>query len=105
VNLTLPCEGRLKDKLHRFQSRAARAVTGANYNICTADIIQTLSWDTLDARRLLTKSTLMYKILNDYTAPKHRNSFLEGMQIRLITKSNEIKSSATDLTLPKRRTI
>ena len=103
--LSLPCEGRLKDKLQRFQSRAARALTGTNYNICTADIIQTLSWHTLDARRLRAKSTLMYKILNDDTAPKLRNSFLEGMLIRLITKNNEIKNSATDLTLPKGRTI
>ena len=39
-------------------------------------IIQALSWDTFDARRLRAKSTLMYKILNDDTAPNLRNSFV-----------------------------
>ena len=59
------CGNLLKGKLQRFQSRAGRVLTGANYDIHSADIIQTLSWDTLDARRLRAKSTLMYKILND----------------------------------------
>jgi len=40
------------------KSRAGRVLTGANYDIRSADIIQTLSWDTLDARRLRAKSTL-----------------------------------------------
>ena len=66
------CGKLLKDKLQRFQSRAAR--------VLIIYIIQTLSWDTLDARRLRAKSTLIYKILNDDTAPN---------------------LSATDLTLPK----
>ena len=52
-----------------------------------SDIIQTLSWDTLDARRLLVKSTSMYKILNSNTAPNLRTLLLEGMLIRLITIS------------------
>ena len=46
------CGRLLKDKLQRFPSRAARVLTGANYDIRSADIILTLSWDTLDARRL-----------------------------------------------------
>jgi len=46
----------------------------------------------------------MYKILNNDTAPKLRNSFLEGMLIRLIIKNIEIVNSVTDVTLlkPKR---
>ena len=58
------------------QSRSARVLTGANYDILSVDIIQTLYWDTLNARRLRAKSTLMYKILNDDTAPNLRNSFV-----------------------------
>ena len=46
------CRKFLKDKLQRFQFRAARVLTGANYDICFADVIQTLSWDTPDARWL-----------------------------------------------------
>jgi len=64
-----------KDKLQRFQSRAARVLSGAHYDIRSADIIQTLSWDTLDARRLRAKSTLMYKILNDDIASNLKELF------------------------------
>ena len=80
------CGKLLKDKLQRFQSRAARGLSGANYDIRSADIIQTLSLDTLDKRRLCAKSTLMYKILNDDTTPNLRNSLLEGMLIYSFNK-------------------
>ena len=83
-----------KDKLQRFQSRAARVLTGANYDIRSADIIRTLFWDTFDAR-LRAKSTLMYEILNDDTAPNLRNSFARG------NADYHLRNSATDLTLPK----
>ena len=43
------CGKLLKDKLKRFQSRAARVLTSANYDIRSADVIQTISWETLDA--------------------------------------------------------
>ena len=87
-----------KDKLQRFQSRAARVLTGANYDIRSVDIIQALSWDTLDERRLRAKSSLMYKILNDDTAPNLRNSFVR----RNVEQTNyHLRNSATDLTLPK----
>ena len=88
------CGKLLKDKPQRFQSRAVRVLTGANYDIRSADIIQTLSWDTLDARRLRAKSTLIYEILNDDTAPNLRNSFVRR-------NVDHLRNSATDLTLPK----
>ena len=53
------CGKLLKDKLQTFQSRASRVLTNANYDIRSADIIQTLSWDTFDAKRLRAKSTLV----------------------------------------------
>jgi len=90
----------LKDKLQRFQSRAARALTGANYDIRSADIIQILSCNTLDARRHRAKSTLIYKILNDDTAPNLRSSFVR----RNVDQTDyHLRNSATDLTLPKRK--
>jgi len=82
------CGKLLKDKLQRFQSRAPGVLISANYDIRSADIIQILSWDTFHARRLRAKSTLMYKILNDDTAPNLKSSFvIEGMLIRVITIS------------------
>ena len=59
----------LRDNLQRFQSRAARVLTGANYDTRSADLLNMLSWDTLENRRSGAKSVLMYKILNDHTAP------------------------------------
>ena len=69
------CGKLLKDKLQRFQSRDARVLTGASYDIRSTDIIQTLSCDTLDARLLRAKSTSMYKMLNDDTASNLKNCF------------------------------
>ena len=92
------CGKLLKDKLQRFQSRAARVLTGANYNIRSTDIIQTLSFDTLDARRLRAKSTLMYKILNDDNALNLWNSFVRR---NVDPTDYHLRNSATDLTLPK----
>ena len=46
------CGKLLKDKLQLFQSRVARVLTGASYGICSADLIDSLSWQTLDDRRL-----------------------------------------------------
>ena len=43
------CGKLLKDKLKRFQSRVDRVLTSANYDIRPADVILTISWDTLDA--------------------------------------------------------
>ena len=88
----------LKDKLQRFQSRAASVLTEANCDIRSADIIQTLSWAPLDARRLRAKSTLIYEILNDGTAPNLRKSFVR----RNVDQTDyHLRNGATDLTLPK----
>ena len=57
-----------------------------------------LSWDTLENRRSGAKSVLMYKILNDRTAPGLRGSFVR----REIGQTNyNLRNTATDLTLPK----
>ena len=50
------CDKLLKDKLYRFQSRAARVLTGASYEIHSADLIDSLFWQTLDDRRRCAKS-------------------------------------------------
>ena len=79
------CGKLLKDKLQRFQSRAARVLTGASYDIRSADLIDSLSRQTLDDGRRCAKLFLMYKILNDNTFLGLRPLLWEGMSIRLIT--------------------
>ena len=92
------CGKLLRDKLQRFQSRAARVLTGANYDTRSADLLNMLSWDTLENRRSGAKSVLMYKILNDHTAPGLRGSFVR----REIDQTNyHLRNTATDLTIPQ----
>ena len=38
----------LKEKLQKYQNRAARILTGATYDIRTADVFETLAWETLE---------------------------------------------------------
>ena len=45
------CGKVLKEKLQKYQSRAARVITGATFDIRTADIFLTLGWENLDTRR------------------------------------------------------
>ena len=92
------CGKLLKDKLQRFQTRAARVISGANYDTHSVDLFNMLSWDTLEHRRTGAKSVLMYKILNDHTAPGLRGSFVR----REIDQTNYyLRNTVTDLSLPK----
>ena len=73
--LPIRCKLYIKDKLQKFQSRAARVITGTIYEIRSADVLETLVWENLDIRRSYTKSVLIYKILNEHTAPNLKGSF------------------------------
>ena len=53
------CNQQLKDKLQKFQNRAARIITGASYEIRSADVLRSLAWENLETRRRTTKSILM----------------------------------------------
>jgi 2-keto-4-pentenoate hydratase/2-oxohepta-3-ene-1,7-dioic acid hydratase in catechol pathway len=53
----------------KFQNRAARIIAGASYEIESAVVLETLGWETLKRGSQKMKSILLYKILNDYTAP------------------------------------
>ena len=43
------CGKHLLDKLQKFQNRTARIITG--YEIDSADVLETLGWETLKSRR------------------------------------------------------
>ena len=65
------------EKLQKYLSRAARVLTGASYDIRTADVFETLAWETLEIRRDYLKSMFTYKILNNLAAPNLNNLFLK----------------------------
>ena len=56
------CNKQLKDKLQKYQNRAARIIAGARYEIRSADVLRSLAWENLETRRtniyLCTKSRL-----------------------------------------------
>ena len=88
----------LKDKLQKCQSRAARVITGATYDIRSADVLETLSLENLNARRLYIKSVFMYRIFNNYTAPTPKESFHKLCEYQ---KTYNIRNTNTDLPLPQ----
>ena len=64
-------------------------------------MLKNLKWNTLETRRFYTKATLMYKILNDLSAPQLSNSFVK------LNDSNinyNLRNIETDLALPKPNT-
>ena len=69
------CGASLKQKLQRFQNRAARVLTGASYDTNSSDLLQSLSWKNLETRFKLNKVVLVYNILGSGTAPCLRGAF------------------------------
>ena len=45
------CSAYLKEKRQRFRNGAGRIICGANYEINSADVLQSLGWQTLEERR------------------------------------------------------
>ena len=92
------CGKTLQDKLQKFQSRAARVITRASHDIRYADVLDALGWQTLDVKRLENKLIIMYKILNNHTAPNLNECFWKRHTIQ---SNYDLRSSDTDLCLPK----
>ena len=88
------CGKTLQDKLQKFQSRAARVITGASYDIRSTDVLDALGWQTLDVKRLENKLIMMYKILNNHTAPNLNECFCKRNTIQ---SNYDLRSSDTDL--------
>ena len=91
----------LKEKLQKYQNRAARILTGATYDIRTADVFETLAWETLEKRRDYLKSIFMYKILNNLAAPNLNRMFYKMSNCPI---SYNLRNSDTDLELPQPKT-
>ena len=84
----------LQNKLQRFQNRAARVITGADYNVRYAEVLKTLARETLANRRALNKLVFTYKILGNHTEPNLKDLFC---QRNLSRNSYDLRNSETDL--------
>jgi hypothetical protein len=88
----------LKEKLQRFQNRAARVLTGVSYDTNSSELLERLNWKNLENRFRFNKVVLVYNILNNGTAPCLREFFS--------ARSNNdndyhLRNYDTDLSLPK----
>ena len=54
----------LGQKLQRLQNRAARIITGSDYNTRSSHILASLNWTNLETRRTQQLNTFMYKTVN-----------------------------------------
>jgi hypothetical protein len=93
----------LKDRLQKFQNRAARVISGATYDVRSVDLLESLDWKHLELRRNYLKSVFMYKVLNNhmYTAPNLRTSFRLNNECE---NTYDLRNRETDLSLPKPNT-
>ena len=75
---------KLKKKLQKFQNQAARIIAGASYETRSAVVLRSLTWDNLKTRRRTTKSTLLYKVLNNHTGTNLKETLIR----RNVVQSN-----------------
>ena len=83
----------------KIQNRAGRVITGSSYVARSADALNNLKWKTLESWRFHTKATLMYKILNDLSAPQLSNSFVKLNDTNI--NNNNLRNIETDLALQR----
>ena len=91
----------LKDRLQKFQNRAARVISSTTYDVRSVDLLESLGWKHLELRRNYLKSVFMYKILNNHTAPNVRTSFRLNNEC---DNTYDLRNRETDLSLPKPNT-
>ncbi len=89
----------LKDRLQKFQNRAARVISGATYDVRSVDLLESLGWKQIEPIRHYLKSVFMYKILNNHTAPNLRTSFRLNNEC---DNTYDLRNRETDLSLPNR---
>ena len=73
----------------------------SSLTIRTADVFETLAWETLEKRRVYLKSIFMYKILNNLAAPNLNRMFYKMSNCPI---SYNLRNSDTDLVIPQPKT-
>ena len=69
------CGSLQKEKKQKFQHRAARVMIGANY-VKSSRLLRAMSWKNLNDWRKLNKLVLIYKIVNNHSAPGLKDKLL-----------------------------
>ena len=76
-------------------------MTGANYDVRSSDLLHAMSGKNLNDKQKMNKSVLIYKILNNHSAPNLKDKF-----IRRDTNLNNynLRSANTNLPVPRPNT-
>ena len=73
----------------------------SSYDITLVDVLDNLKWKHLETRSSHIKATIMYKILNDQSAPHLRASFTK---LNASNINYNLRNLETDLALPRPKT-
>ena len=65
------CGNTLKNRLQKFQNRAARIITGKSYDVPFFEWLPNLKWMSLEKKRINSKLLFVYKIINGHTTPTY----------------------------------
>ena len=77
-------------------------MTGVNYDVRSTDLRHAMSWKNLNDRHKMNKSVLMFKILNNHSAPNLKDKFITR-DINLSANYN-LRNADINLSVPKPRT-
>ena len=94
------CSKSLSQKLQKLQNRAARVITFSNYDRNTDELLRMVNWVKLDRQRLVNKSIMMYKIVNNMV-PEYLSSHFV---LRSDTLTYNLRDSDGTLAIPQPRT-
>ena len=84
--------------LNMLWNRAARIISGANYDIRSAALLRNLRWRlTLEERRNYLKAVFMLKILNGHPAPNLKEIFETNNDSMC---PYNLRSTQTDFAIP-----
>ena len=89
----------LKDRLQKYQNRAARVITRSTHDIRWSDLLEKLNWKSPEKRRKYLKFIFIYKILNGHTAPKLKDAFCP-INERDLSNLYNLRNRETDLAPP-----
>ena len=93
------CKLELQLKLQKLQNRAARIITGDNWEIRSKDVLNKLNWLPLNQRRLTDTLLFMRKIFKDEVPISISNQFQLS-----VNEQYNLRSNCTMLKLAKPRT-
>ena len=93
------CSQTLKNKLEKLQNKAARIITGDNYEIWSDVVRSKLGWGTLQERRDKTMSKLMKQIVDNKSI-----NYLQELFTISLNSVYSLSSNNCFLSLPKPNT-